>query len=148
MTTVQVPTTVTAIPLPTLAPVPQDPAQQLRQIANGDGPFVYANLTDRWVPQFSSKRPGVHDGGVTWNNAMTLQEHLQLRRRYPDVRLLWLGDWSTFSASNYWVTVAGITFADSAGALAWCRYQGFDRDHCAAKVISTTLPVAETTAYN
>ena len=73
---------------------------------------------------------------------MTLQEHLQLRQRYPGVRLLWSGDWSTFSAPDFWVTVAGITYADSAGALAWCRYQGFDRDHCAAKFISTTHPVA------
>jgi len=109
---------------------------------------VYANLTDPWVPQVSSKRPGVHDEGVTWNNVMTLQEHLRLRQRYPGVRLLWSGDWSTFSAPDFWVTVAGITFTDSSGALAWCRYQGFDRDHCIAKFISTTHPVDGSTAYN
>jgi serine/threonine protein kinase len=127
---------------------PQDPLQQLRQIANDDRPLVSAQIADRWVPQLSSKRPGVVDNGVVWDNVMTLQEHLQLRQRYPDARLLWSGDWSTFSAPDFWVTVAGITFADSAGALAWCRNQGFDRDHCAAKIISTTHPVAGSTAYN
>jgi serine/threonine-protein kinase len=121
---------------------------RLRQIANGDRSFVYTQLADRWVPQLSSKRPGVVDNGVVWDNTMTLQEHLQLRQRYPNARLLWSGDWSTFSAPDFWVTVAGITFADSAGALAWCRTQGFDRDHCAAKIISTTHPVAGSTAYN
>jgi serine/threonine-protein kinase len=137
------------VPAPTsVRPAPQDPVQQLRQIANNDRPFVSAQLANRWVPQLSSKRPGVVDNGVVWDNAMTLQEYLQLRQRYPGVRLLWSGDWSTFSAPDFWVTVAGITFPDSAGALAWCRGQGFDRDHCAAKIISTTHPVAGSTAYN
>jgi serine/threonine-protein kinase len=127
---------------------PLDPAQQLRQLASDDRSFVGTQLTDRWVPQLSSKRPGVVDNGVVWDNAMTLQEHLQLRQRYPGARLLWSGDWSTFSAPDFWVTVAGTTFADSAGALAWCRHQGFDRDHCAAKIISTTHPESGSTAYN
>ena len=127
---------------------PQDPEQQLRQIANDDRPYVSAQLADRWVPQLSSKRPGVVDDGVVWDNAMTLREHQQLRRKYPDARLLWSGDWSTFSAPNFWVTVVGITFPNSAGPLAWCRSQGFDRDHCIAKIVSTTRPVDGSTAYN
>ncbi|TXA43098.1 hypothetical protein DKM27_02765 [Mycobacterium tuberculosis variant bovis] len=49
---------------------------------------------------------------------------------------------------DFWVTVAGLTFADSSGPLAWCRFQGFDRDHCAAKLVSTTHPEAGSTAYN
>ena len=55
--------TVTAIPAPTQTataiPVPIESEQQLRQIANGDRPFVSVRLADRWVPQLSSKRPGV-----------------------------------------------------------------------------------------
>jgi serine/threonine protein kinase len=134
--------------VPSSRPTPQDPLQQLRQIANGDRSFVSTRLADRWVPQLSSKRPGVVDNGIVWDNATTLQEHLQLRQRFSDVRLLWSGDWSTFSAPDFWVTIAGTTFADSGGALAWCRTQGFDRDHCAAKIVSTTHPVAGSTAYN
>ncbi|MGO9152277.1 serine/threonine-protein kinase [Mycobacterium sp.] len=128
--------------------VAQDPLQELREIATDDRPFVNARLTDSWVPQLSSKRPGVVDNGMVWDNAMTLQEHLQLRQRFPGARLLWSGDWSTFSAPDFWVTVAGITFGNSAGALAWCRDHGFDRDHCAAKVVSTTHGVDGSTAYN
>ncbi len=135
-------------PQSTAASAPLDAEQRLRQISNDDHPFVAAQLADRWVPQLSSKRPGTVDNGVVWDNAMTLQEHLDLRQQYPDVRLLWSGDWSTFSAPNFWVTVVGITYADSAGPLAWCRSQGFDRDHCIAKIISTTRPVEGSTAYN
>jgi hypothetical protein len=100
------------------------------------------------VPQLSSKRPGVVDDGVVWDNAMILQEHLALREQYPRVRLLWSGDWSTFSAPDFWVTIVGITFPDASGALAWCRSQDFDRDHCLAKVVSTTRPIEGSTALN
>lgn len=112
------PSTTQPVPTSTTATsTAEDPAQQLRQIANGDKSFVSAVLADYWVPQLSSKRPGVVDNGLVWDKAMTLQEHLQLRQRYPNVRLLWSGDWSTFSAPDFWVTVIGITFGDSAGAL-------------------------------
>jgi serine/threonine-protein kinase len=135
-----------AVP-PTASAAVQDPEQQLRQLVNSDRPAVAAQLADRWVPQLSSKRPGVVDNGVTWDNAMALQEHLRLRQQYG-ARLLWSGDWSTFSAPNFWVTVADVTFANSAGALMWCHSKGFDRDHCIAKVVSMTHAVAGSTAYN
>ncbi|WIM87429.1 protein kinase [Candidatus Mycobacterium wuenschmannii] len=122
--------------------------QRLQQIAASDRGYVSAYLADRWVPQISSKRPGVVDEGVTWDNVRTLREHQQLRSRYPGVRLLWSGDWSTFSDSNFWVTIVGLTYPTSAGALAWCRGNGFDADHCAAKVVSTSAPIEGSTAYN
>jgi hypothetical protein len=78
--------------------------------------------------------------GGAWQTADT--------KRYPGARLLWSGNWSTISGQDFWVTVAGITFGDSAGAPAWCRYQGFDRDHCAAKLVSNTHLVDGSTAYN
>ncbi len=142
------PSLTTTTPVYSATSVPQDPAQQLRQIANEDRPYVSAQLADHWVPQLSSKRPGVVDSGKVWDNAMTLQEHQQLRQQYANVRLLWSGDWSTFSASDFWVTVVGITFQSPAGALAWCKSAGFDRDHCIAKIVSTTRPVEGSTAYN
>ena len=120
----------------------------LRAIANADRPFVTTRLTDTWVPQLSSKRPGLVADGKTWNNADTLQEHLQLRLKYPEVRLLWSGDWSTFSAPDFWVTIAGVTFPDPNGALTWCQSHGFDRDHCYAKLVSTTHPIDGSTAFN
>jgi hypothetical protein len=121
---------------------------QLRAIAASDQPIVLAGLAERWVPQLSSKRPGLVAEGHTWTNAMTLDEHLRLRQAYPGVRLLWSGDWSTFSESDFWVTIVGTGFLTADGALAWCTSSGFDRDHCYAKLISTTHPIKGSTAYN
>ncbi|MDI3312735.1 MAG: protein kinase [Mycobacterium sp.] len=143
------PPTSTPSALPSAPVDPEEAARQrLRQLARADRPFVSAELADHWVPQLSSKRPGVVDDGVVWDNARILQEHLALREEYPGVRLLWSGDWSTFSAPDFWVTIVGITFPDSSGALAWCKHRDFDRDHCLAKVVSTTLPIAGSTALN
>ncbi|WP_026356955.1 PQQ-binding-like beta-propeller repeat protein [Mycobacterium sp. 141] len=120
----------------------------LRAIANSDRPFVVGQLADRWVPQLSSKRPGLVADGIIWQNAETLREHLDLRLKYPEVRLLWTGDWSTFSAPDFWVTIAGVTFPDAGGALGWCTGHGLDRDHCYAKLVSTTHPIDGSTAFN
>lgn len=121
---------------------------QLRAIAASDRPMVLASLADRWVPQVSSKWLGLVAEGRTWTNAAILAEHQRLRQTYPGVRLLWSGDWSTFSGSDYWVTVVGSAFPTPEGALAWCRSGGFDRDHCFAKLISTTHAVEGSTNYN
>lgn len=131
------------------APTPPVDAalQQLRQIAAGDRYVVKSEAEDYWVPQLSSKRPGVVDEGLVWNNALTLQEHLRLREQYG-AKLLWSGDWSVFNESNWWVTIAPITFPSSDGALEWCRSHGFDRDHCIAKLVSTTHGVSGSTALN
>lgn len=121
---------------------------QLRAIAASDKPMVLATLANTWVPQLSSKRLGLVAEGRTWTHSAILVEHQRLRQAYPGARLLWSGDWSTFSHSNFWVTVAGPTFPTAEGALAWCRSNDFDRDHCFAKLISTTHPVEGSTDYN
>ena len=144
--------TKTQAPLPMPAPSARvDPElaalAQLRQYADNDRPFVKAQMTDLWIPQISSKRPGVVDDGVVWDNVRTLQEFLGNRQRY-NAKLLWSGDWSTFDAPNYWVTVVPATFSSSAGALRWCTTAGFDSWHCLAKLVSTTHPVAGSTALN
>jgi hypothetical protein len=64
-------------------------------------------MSNRWIPQLISKRPGLVADGITWHNAAILREYLQLGQQYPGARLLWSGDWSTFSAGHFWVTVAG-----------------------------------------
>jgi hypothetical protein len=116
----------------------QDSVQELQRLASSDRPFVQANLADWWIPQLSSKNstePWTFDSedGVTYDPARILREHQQLRQRYPGiVRLLWAGDWSAFSGPNFWITVVANPFPESADALAWCRSQGFDHDHCAA----------------
>lgn len=156
--TVAGPTVYKTVPAPTTPPSPSytptatrnpeaSSSAQLRQISLGDHTVVSTQGSDRWVPQLSSKRPGVVDQGVVWDNELTLEEHLRLRQEYG-AKLLWSGDWSTFDAPNFWVTIAPITYPTASGALAWCSDHGFDRNHCYAKLISTTHTVAGSTAFN
>jgi hypothetical protein len=131
---------------------PETASQQLRQLAAGDRAFVSAQLADRWIPQLSSKHgteQWTHDreDHVVYDPGQILQEHQQLRQQYG-AKLLWSGDWTTYDHPDYWVTVVGITFPESSGALAWCTSKGFDSDHCAAKIVSTTHPIEGSTAYN
>ncbi|MFV9634448.1 hypothetical protein [Mycobacterium neumannii] len=140
-----------ARPAPIPAPLPDaetSSGNQLRSIVASDKPMVLATMTDTWVPQLSSKRLGLVAEGRTWTHAAILAEHQRLRQTYPGARLLWSGDWSTFSHSNFWVTIAGPTYPTAEGALAWCRNNQFDRDHCFAKLVSTTHAVEGSTDYN
>jgi hypothetical protein len=118
---------------------------RLQAMARNDRPYV---LTDVWIPQISSKRVGLVAEGTEWDNEKVLDEHLRLRRIYPDVRLLWSGDWSTYDGRNFWVTVVGLHSSNPDDVLAWCIQQGFDRDHCIAKMVSTWHPIAGSTKMN
>jgi hypothetical protein len=133
-------------------PATPDPAQaslsRLREIAADDRGYVAAHFADVWVPQISSKRVGLEAEGTVWDNAQILEEHLRLRHIYPDVRLLWSGDWSTYDGRNFWVTIVGLHSSDPDDVLVWCTQQGFSRDNCAAKVVSTWRPIAGSTKYN
>jgi hypothetical protein len=131
------PTTPSPRSTATVPDAEQTALDQLRAQAAADQPSVAAYLNDRWVPQLSSKYKDLEAEGTVWTYAKILQEHLALRQRYPGVRLLWSSDWPVFE-DGYWVTVAGIYYDDPRGALAWCTRQGFDRNHCFAKLISTT----------
>lgn len=116
-------------------------AAALRRTADADRPMVSSTLADRWVPQLSSKKVGLVAEGITWDNAATLREYTQLRTKYPDARLLWSGEWSTFDYRDFWVTIEGVAFTSPDAANNWCAVNGLDADHCFAKMVSTTHPV-------
>lgn len=141
--------TVTRTPTRTaVAPTPnmEDVAlRRLQKIADGDRYDVSNYLADRWIPQISSKRVGLVAKGITWNNQAILDEHLRLRSTYPGVKLLWSGDWSTYDGRDFWVTVVGLHSNDPDDVLDWCIQEGFDRDNCIAKDVSTTHPIAGST---
>ncbi|MRH91666.1 hypothetical protein GFY24_30220 [Nocardia sp. SYP-A9097] len=122
-------------------------AARLQTTADVDRVVVRRDLADRWVPQISSKRFGLVAEGITWNHVEILREHVRLRDRYPNVRLLWSGSWSTFSYANFWITIVGLAFPTPDGALRWCADNAFDADHCYAKLVSETRPVEGSTAY-
>ncbi|MQY20147.1 hypothetical protein NRB20_32430 [Nocardia sp. RB20] len=138
---------VTSAPTTTAIESDAAAADELRRIADVDRPVVAGQLADRWIPQLSTKRPGLVADGLTWDNIAILREHRELRAKYPGARLLWSGEWSTFSGRDYWITVAGTSFADSAGANSWCDGNGFSADHCFAKLVSSTRPVEGSTVY-
>jgi serine/threonine protein kinase len=136
--------TYSSAPTSTYTP-PVDPetaaAQQLQAFKNEDAPAV-AQLTDRWVPQLSSKHarePWTVDpeDGKTYNNQLILQEHRSLRDQYG-AKLVWSGDWTVWDQPDYWVTVVPITYPNAGGALGWCTSHNLDADHCSAQVISAT----------
>jgi len=152
-------TTVASPPKPsttrtvTVAPTPdveQAALSRLQAMARDDRAYVSGVLADKWIPQISSKRVGLVAKGITWDNQAILDEHLRLRGAYPDVKLLWSGDWSTYDGPNFWVTVVGLwsTNDDPDDVLDWCTEQGFDRDNCIAKIVSRTHPIAGSTKLN
>lgn len=119
----------------------------LRRQVNSDRAFILSTLNNRWVAQLSSKRPGLFADGKTWDNQAILDEFLALRLRFNDVRLLYSDEWSVFSQPGWWVTVAAATFPGPDQANAWCAAQGFDGEHCFAKLVSTTAPPDGSTRY-
>jgi hypothetical protein len=105
------------------------------------------SVTDSWVPQLSSKRPGTVAGGVTYDADAILTHYQVLAATYPGAALLWSGDWPVFKGHDYWVVIVAQPFATAAQANAWCDAQGFGADDCLAKKLShsggpqgTTVP--------
>jgi serine/threonine protein kinase len=135
-----------AAPTPTGSTPPADPLQQLQQLAAQDESYVVANLVDRWVPQLSTKQPGIVDDGVVYDNALILQEHLRLRQQY-DAKLLWSSDWSNYDRGNFWVTIVPVPSSDAGSALQWCSNHNLDDDHCFAERVSKTYSGRGSTAH-
>jgi hypothetical protein len=132
----------------TVAPTADQAAlNRLRSIAEADRQSVKNYFADIWVPQISSKYVGLEAKGIEWDNADILAEHLRLRNIYPDVHLLWAGDWSTYDGPNFWVTIVGLKSYNYEDVLAWCA-ERFGPDDCAAKWVSTTHPVEGSIKYN
>ena len=108
-----------------------DPQAQLHGLASSDSATV-EGLVGSWVPQLSSKRPGLVADGQTYDAASILAEHQALRSAHPDVRLAWSGDFANYRGHDFWVTVVGQPQPTAAAANAWCDAEGFDADHCYA----------------
>lgn len=109
---------------------------QLTQQISLDRPQVVSELAEAWVPQLSSKRPGLVVDGVSYDYTDIVNDHYSLRPTHQ-ARLVWSGDWSSFREGNFYVTVAAVPFSTSAEANAWCDRQGIDSANCFAKRLST-----------
>ncbi len=112
-------------------------ADVLRRQAVTDFAELRSQAAEWWVPQLGSKRTGLVADGIVYDDASILEDHLDLRTRFADARLVWAGDWTSFRHPNYWVTVVLIPSATPEAANAWCDNQGFAAEECYAKRLST-----------
>lgn len=128
----------------------------LRAQANADRPLVQSQYLDRWLAQISAKQvrtppmmaTDVDDRTmVAWTPEQILRQHLDLRARYPEVRLLWSDEWRTFDLRGWWITVAQPNVLDAAGANAWCESKAIAPNQCFAKLVSNSRGSEGTTAY-
>ncbi len=135
---------------PTTTTAAADPLAALQARAASDRAVVLATLNNRWVAQLASKWSGVSDDGRTWFDADILGEVGYFDQRFRDVKVLSSADWTVYDHNRqYWISIySGAGWETPEPALAWCLQQNFDRNHCAAKLISDTHPVAGSSAYN
>jgi hypothetical protein len=108
----------------------------LQELADYDRSFVASTLDNYWVPQISSKEIGTHADGIVYANSDILRNHLELRQRYQNVKLVSSGDWTTFSGPDFWVSVYGQPYVTGELANSWCDAQGIGVNDCFAKGIS------------
>ncbi|WOC12766.1 hypothetical protein MP11Mi_18570 [Gordonia sp. MP11Mi] len=127
---------------------PEGDAQtELTSVSQTDTADVRAQYDNRWVAQVSAKWPGVFAEGQTWDNRSILAEYQGMKARYPNVKLLRSSDWPVFSSPNWWILVSAQPFANPEQALSWCASQSLDKDHCFAKLISSTRGPEGSTRY-
>lgn len=93
-------------------------------------------LVGTWVPQLSSKRPGLVADGVTYDYPRIWSNFQQLRARYPNALLIWSGDYLSFKFADFYVTVVPEPHADGELANRWCDSAGLAPADCYAKFLS------------
>lgn len=119
----------------------------LGELRDSDYPFLRGVASNRWVPQVSSKRAGLVVDGRTLTDADVLRDHLNFRERFNGARLVYSGQWSTFSDDDWWVTVVGPSWFYPDDANRWCDQQDFGVDDCFAKFLSSIFGPERTTVY-
>lgn len=128
----------------------------LRAQADADRPLVQSQYLDRWLAQISAKQirnppmtaTDVDDRTVVaWTPEQILRQHLDLRARYPEVRLLFSDEWRTIDLKGWWITVAQPNVLDADGANAWCDSKAIAPNQCFAKLVSNSRGSDGTTRY-
>ncbi|MGU3291483.1 hypothetical protein [Williamsia sp. M5A3_1d] len=120
-------------------------AEALQRLRQEDRISVDQDAAERWVPQLSSKQPGLDAEGRIWTNVDILREQFELRARYPQTRIVWTDDWSAFDLRGWWVAIVAQPSSSPDEVLDWCVAQRLDRDHCIAKRLARQGGSAGTT---
>ena len=104
-----------------------------RQAAADD--YSVSLLEGSWIPQLSSKKAGTYDDhdGKVYSLADIYQQFLELRLRYPNVRVLSSTDWNSYTLDGYWVVIAGVPFIGPNQSNTWCGERGIAPSQCFAK---------------
>lgn len=120
--------------------------EALQRLADVDRDSVQ-ELEGSWVPQLSAKKNGTFDriDQHTYNYTDIYAETLRLRIDYPDARLVWSGDYGSFTYPDYWVTINATPYGAPKPVLNWCAQEGFPKSHCYAKRLLTNGPVEGST---
>lgn len=124
--------------LPQMGDAESASSDGLQAMRTTDVARIRALGADKWVPQVSTKRPGLFYDNVVWTFGQILGEQYYFRERYPATALLWTGDFRSYNDPNWWGSVVLIPFDDPRGALTWCAQQGMDKDHCFAKRVNAS----------
>jgi hypothetical protein len=106
---------------------------------------IAEGVIDNWVPQLSSKRPGLVADGITYDYLSIWLNFQQLRDSYPNALLLWSGDYTSFKLKDFYVTIVPQPYSDGAAANQWCADENIDVDNCYAKLLSHTSGPTGTT---
>jgi serine/threonine-protein kinase len=93
-------------------------------------------LVGSWIPQLSSKRPGLVADGITYDYLSIWADFQRLRTAYPTALLIWSGDYVSFKSPDFYVTVVPQPFPDGPSANQWCDGAGLAPDDCYAKLLS------------
>lgn len=127
-------TTLSAAPLPS-GPETRDTAlAALRRQVRLDN-YTVSLLEGSWVPQLSSKKGGTFDAldQHRYSLADIYQQFLDLRLRYPNVRLLNSTDWDSYTLDGYWVVIAGVAYIGPDEPNQWCDERSIPTSQCFAK---------------
>jgi serine/threonine-protein kinase len=126
-----------AEPVPSSTEPPDDDAAKadLDNEVAGDRNAAEA-LVGHWVPQLSSKRPGLVADGITYDYPHIWADFQRLRTRYPAALLIWSGDYLSYQSPDFYVTVMPQPFPDGPSANQWCDDAGLAATDCYAKFLS------------
>lgn len=105
--------------------------------ADADQPIV-DSLVGYWVPQISSKAPGMVVSGITYDDSRILTEFRTALRAHTGAVLLRSEDYTSFSRAGFWVIVVAEPHATPDEANEWCEHNNFPPADCFAKRLSHT----------
>jgi hypothetical protein len=119
-------------------PTEADAHAELNAIVDAHRPVV-ESLVGWWLPQLSSKRPGLEADGITYDYREILRDFRRTQTSHPDALLLYSGDYTSFKYGDFWITVVPYPSDDGASANSWCDSENIPADGCYAKLISHTV---------